>query len=271
METTTIDIPTELLIAAKITPQEVKTELARQFFKQGRISEPQARQLAGDTASLQEMFLKKEPAGHIDMAEFISWAAHDLKSPLNAVIGFTKVVLKGIDGPVNEIQVTDLTSAHSNGQRMLLLTNNLIDMARLNTGELHIEKSLGDLAQTISEAANRWKTQNPNKVITAAVNINQPGCLYDGMRMRQVLNGLLTYAANHIADGGNLNLRAHDNDREIVVEIESSGQKARDKYEMDLAMIAFICQGLISLHAGHLTIGNDTGSGLGLSFTLPKA
>ena len=271
MDTTPIEIPTELLIAAKMTPEDVKVELAIQLYKQGRIDEKMARQLAGEAARLEEIFLKKDKSGHIDMDEFISWAAHDLKSPLNAIIGFTKVVLKGIDGPVNEIQVTDLTSAHTNGQRMLTLTNNLIDMARLNNGDIKIELNPGDLAQTFSDASNRWKTTNPSKELQTAINLSQTAFTFDSPRMRQIIGGLLTYAANHVAEGGKVTLRASDDEQNVNVKIESTGEKARDKYEMDLAMIGFICRGLIGLHKGSLTLGDDTGNGVGLSFTLPKA
>ena len=271
METTTIEIPTELLTAAKVTQDEVKIELAKHFYKQGRITEMQARQLAGDDASLEEMFLRKNRINKIDMDEFISWAAHDLKSPLNAIIGFTKVVIKGIDGPVNELQVTDLSSAHTNGQRMLTLTNNLIDMARLNNGDIKIEISDGDIVQTFSDASNRWKTQNPGKELQTEILINQPAFRFDSARMRQIIGGLLTYAANHVAEGGKVTLLVRENELGISAEIKSSGEKARDKFEMDLAMIGFICRGLISLHGGSLNLGEDTGTGLTLSFTLPKA
>lgn len=270
MDMTTIELPTELLSAARMTAADVKLELAKQLFRQGRLNETQARLLAGDAARLGEMFLKNEPAGQIDMDKFISWAAHDFKSPLNAVIGFTKVVLKGIDGPINEVQVTDLTTAHTGGQRMLFLTNNLIDMARLNNAEIAIELIPGDLARTISDAANRWKTQNPAKALQVSMALNQTSFSFDASRMRQIINGLLTYAANHVGEGGKVALRARDDGQVITVEIESSGEKARDKYEMDLAMLGFICRGLLGLHGGALNLGDDTGSGLGLSFNLPK-
>jgi signal transduction histidine kinase len=265
-----IEIPTEILEAARLTPDEIKVELAMQLYKQGRINPEQAKLLAGEAPKLEDLFLKKEQAGQIDMAEFISWAAHDFKSPLNAVIGFTKVVLKGIDGPVTDLQVTDLTSAHVNGQRMLALTNNLIDMARLNNGDIKIEITEYSLAQVITEATNRWKTQNPSKELTAQVEIKPTETKLDSARIRQVVSGLLTYAGNHVAENGKVFLRAHEDDKNFMVEIKSAGEKARDKFELDLVMLGFICRGLINLHGGRLELGEDTGSGFGLRFTLPK-
>jgi len=266
-----IEIPVEIMEAAQLTPDELKVELALLLYKQGRINPTQAKLLAGEAPKLDDLFQKKEQVGHIDMDEFISWAAHDLKSPLNAIIGFTKVVLKGIDGPVNEIQTTDLTSAHVNGQRMLLLTNNLIDMARLNNGDIKIEINPSSLAQVLTDATNRWKTQNPTKELETDINIKAPDTQLDSARMRQVVSGMLTYAGNHVAEHGKVTLYARDDDKSYTIDIQSSGEKARDKYELDLAMFGFICRGLINLHGGNLELGEDTGSGFSLKFTLPKA
>jgi K+-sensing histidine kinase KdpD len=189
---------------------------------------------------------------------------------MNAITGFTKVVIKGIDGPVNETQVTDLTAAFQAGQRMLALLNNLIDMARLNNGEINIDMSVGDLGQVISEACTRWKTQNPTKELQSEIEIDPPGMLLDGARIRQAVIGLLTYAGNHVADAGKLTLRAQNDEKMFTIQIESQGQKPRDKFEMDLTMLAFICRGLIERHGGHLELGEDTGAGIALNFSLPK-
>ena len=265
-----IEIPTEILEGARLTPEEIKVELALQLYKQGRINPEQARILAGEAPKLENLFKIKGQVDHINLDEFISWAAHDFKSPLNAIIGFTKVVLKGIDGPVTDLQVADLTSANVNGQRMLGLTNNLIDMARLNNGEIKIEITDYSLIQVITEATDRWKTQNPSKELTTQIEIQTAETRMDSARLRQVVSGLLTYAGNHVAEHGKVSLHAREDDKNFMVEIESSGKKARDKFELDLAMLGFICRGLITLHGGNLEFGEDTGSGFALRFTFPK-
>ena len=269
MSTTLIEFPTEILEAARLSPDELKAELAASLYKQGRLNPEQARQLAGTSPRLEYLFFKHGQAGKLEMDEFISWAAHDLKSPLNAVIGFTKVVLKGIDGPVNETQVIDLTSAHVNGQRMLTLTNNLIDMARLSNGDIKIEKSACDLAAVLGEAISRWQNQNPNKALISEIAFGPVQVEADRARLRQVINGLLTFAANHVADGGQVRLRAQQLEAGFQIEIESSGEKARDKQELDLAMIGVIARGLLHLHDGELWIDPETSTGLALRFSLP--
>ena len=267
---TTVEIPSALMEAAKLKPEDVKVELAIQLFQQGLLTAHQTRTLAGGSIRLDEMFLKRDKSGRIDMDVFIDWAAHDLKSPLNSIVGFTRVVLKGIDGPVNELQTTDLNAAYSNGLRISTLINNLIDMARLNIGELKFSLTSGDLVQNLVDAANRWKTQNPLKELETEINIDSPVITFDRVHLRQAVTGLLTYAAYHVADGGKIVLRVQDDSHNVLFEITSAGEKPREKFEMDLAMQAFICTGLISLHGGSLNIGADTGTGVTLSFSIPR-
>ena len=69
-------------------------------------------------------------------AKIVASIAHDLRSPLNAVIGFSRVMLKGIDGPLSEMQATDLQAVYANGQAMLEMVDDLIDLAKAESGWL---------------------------------------------------------------------------------------------------------------------------------------
>ncbi|MEJ5223081.1 MAG: histidine kinase dimerization/phospho-acceptor domain-containing protein, partial [Anaerolineales bacterium] len=184
METTPINIPTDILTAAKLTPDELKAELAVRLLQQGRISPEQARALAGEHNDQVERLLWRKDK-KFDLDAFLDWASHDFKTPLNAVIGFTKVVLKGIDGPVNDMQVTDLTTAHTGGQRMLNLVSMLVDIARLNIGQIELNQAQGNIADLITEAAARWRTQNPAKDLVVDTTLHAPQIRYDNLRMRQ--------------------------------------------------------------------------------------
>ena len=131
MDKTILEIPTELLQAAKLTPEEAKTELAIRLYQLHKLNDKQAAELAGDPKAIETLVWNHRETGHFDLDDFLDWASHDLKTPLNAVIGFTKLVIKGIDGPINEVQNTDLTTAFNGGHRMLTLVSQLVEIARL--------------------------------------------------------------------------------------------------------------------------------------------
>ncbi len=269
MDKTIIEIPTELLQAAKITAEEAKTQLAIRLYQLHKLNDEQAAELAGDPKAIESLVWNNQETGRVDLDDFLSWASHDLKTPLNAVIGFTKVVIKGIDGPINEIQSADLTTAFNGGQRMLVLINNLVEMARLNNGQVTLTTKEHNLADLLEDATDRWKTQNLTMPLATSITITNPTFNVDSNHLRNIISNLLTYAAIRVTEGA-LSLSANDDNQGVKVNIQSAGKKSRDKSEMDSAMLGFICSSLIKLHGGKMDEAQETEDGILLSFSLPR-
>jgi signal transduction histidine kinase len=269
MDKTLLEIPTELLQAAHLTPEDAKTELAIRLFQLHKLNEEQAAELAGDADDFRARVWNHQQTGQLNLDDFISWASHDLKTPLNAVIGFTKVVLKGIDGPLNETQTADLTTAFNGGQRMLALISQLVEIARLNNGHLTLSRSDRDLADLLVETAERWKNQNPSKPLSTDIQIASPVFSIDPQQMRQVITYLLTLAALRVTEGAVL-LSARGDELGLKLSIQSEGKKAADPMEMDVTMLGFIARALIKMHGGQMADPQETGTGLVLGFTLPR-
>jgi len=61
-------------------------------------------------------------------SQFLANMSHELRTPLNSIIGFSRVILKGIDGPINEIQKQDMTAIYNSGQHLLTLINDILDL-----------------------------------------------------------------------------------------------------------------------------------------------
>jgi len=267
MDKTLLEIPTELLQAAKLTPEEARTELAIRLYQLHKLNDKQAAEMAGDAKVIEALVWNKRETGHFNLDEFLDWASHDLKTPLNAVIGFTKLVIKGIDGPINETQNIDLTTAFNGGQRMLSLLSGLVDIARLNNG-IKLSREEKNLTTLITENTERWKAQNPAKPLTSDIQITSPTYNVDPQQMRHIINHLLTFAAIRITEG-TVSLSATENEQGVQVSIQSTGKKGVDKMEMDSAMLGFIAGSLIKLHGGIMNEPQETEDGLLLSFSLP--
>ena len=268
MDMTILEIPTELLEAANLTPEEAKTELAIRLYQLHKLNEEQAVQLAGDSKAIENLVWRNQATGHIDLDDFISWASHDLKTPLNAIIGFSRVVVKGMDGPINETQAADLTTVFNGGQRMLALMNNLVDMARLNNGHTRLSLDECDMTNLIGKAAERWQAQNPTKTLTTDISVSTLIFNVDDIRLSQVIADLLTYAAIRVTEGS-LTLSAKEDANGLNFTIQSSGEKSRDKSEMDSAMLEFISMALIKLHGGKVEAIEETEDGILIRFSLP--
>ena len=267
MDKTVIEIPTELLQAAKLTPQEAKKELAIRLYQKHRLNEEQAVALAEDPQAIETLAWNQQETGRVNMDEFLSWASHDLKSPLNAMIGFTKVVIKGMDGPINDMQKTDLNTAFTSSQRMLTLVANLVEMAHLNNGEIVLQRKEYHVADLLKDVTDQWALKNPALPLTASIELSAPNFNVDEVRLRQVVMNLLSYAALRVT-AGTISLSANGDERGMTVTVQSAGEKSRDKFEMESAMLNFICSSLIKLHGGKLNEPQETEDGLLLEFSL---
>jgi len=269
MDKTAIEFPTELLQAAKITPEEAKKELAIRLYQLQRLNDKQATELAGDPTAIKSLVWSNDETGHFNLDDFISWASHDLKTPLNSVIGFTKVVLKGIDGPVNESQENDLTTVFTAGQRMLALVSYLVEIARLNNGHTKLLYGDCDVSELITEVTNRWKTQNPSRPLMVEMKISDPDFHLDKERARLIIMYLLALASIRITEG-TLSLFAEDSEETLNIRVQSNGKKAVDKSEMDTAMIVFVTTSLVKLHGGQMDDPQETDDGLLMRLSLPR-
>ncbi|NCP86561.1 hypothetical protein GW781_07745 [bacterium] len=268
MEKISIEIPVEILAAAQTSPEELKRSLALAWYRQGKISLTQAATLA----TLPPEEISALPETHFDLDEFLDWASHDLKTPLNAVIGFSKVVLKGIDGPVNETQATDLASVHANGQKMLTYMNHLVDAARLNRGDITLKSEEVEIATLVEEALARWNTQNPAKqaFFLSLVAPASPKILADPPRMRQLLNDLFNFAALHLENEGRLTLEMEASGPGwLVFQLRAIGLKSRAVPKVDTELAAFVARGLIGLHGGRVDLLQEEADGARARFSLP--
>jgi len=269
MDKTTLEIPTELLDAAKITAMEAKKELAVRLYQLHKLNDRQAADLAGDPKAIESLAWSNGETGHFNLDDFLSWAAHDLKTPLNSVIGFSKVVLKGIDGPVNENQETDLTTVFTAGQRMLALISYLVEIARLNNGHTKLSREDASFVDVITETKDRWGRQNPTRPLSIETKFANPVFNFDKAQMRQIVSHMLSYASVRVTEG-TVSLSASDSDDILKVRVQSNGKKPIDKSEMDSAMLGFIITSLVKLHGGQMDDPQETDDGLLLRFSLSR-
>ena len=269
MEKTFLEIPNEVLQAAKLTPEEARTELAVRLYQSHKLTSQQAAELAGNQQAFERLLWKDGDSSRFDLNHFLDWASHDLKTPLNAIIGFTKVVIKGIDGPINDTQNTDLTTAFNSGQRMLALVSQLVEIARINLGQLTLVCEPRNLDGFLTECTERWKNLNSSKPLTTDIRILSPVSNVDPLHLRQLINHTLTLAAIRITEG-TLTFSAREDEAGLHVSIQSTGRKSPDKMEMDAAMLRFITSSLVRLHGGRMEEPQETEDGLLLRLSIPK-
>jgi signal transduction histidine kinase len=135
--------------------------------------------------------------------EFLSKTSHDMRSPLNAIIGFSRVVLKGIDGPVTELQESDLTTVYESGRKLLDFINTVFDIEKIEVGRTDLESKVFDLAEAIDAAVAAVQPMVEENSDTLAVSYTgEPGTMHsDPDKIREVLVNLLAHATKFTRQG----------------------------------------------------------------------
>jgi len=267
-----IEIPNIIIESTGLKEEELKSALAVQLFLQGRLNSEQACQLCACSQDrLAELTANLKPAAetkNFDMDEFLSWASHDLKTPLNSIIGFSRIMLKGIDGPVTELQTADLTLVNASGQRMLTLLSQLVEMARLNRGETKTKKEQAQILPLLEEAAENWKQNNPDHKLETSFAVPAPGPAFnvDPQHIRQVVTNLLTYAGLHVAAGGQVNFSVDGTAAGLTLTIKSSGTRTAADVKMDAIMLSFISRSLLKLNGAELELCQADENGAHIRF-----
>jgi K+-sensing histidine kinase KdpD len=208
----------------------------------------------------------------IDLAAFVSKEAHDLKSPFNRALGFLKLVLKGMDGPISDQAKEDLTIAYLNIQYTLAMISALVDMARLGRGERQLtpESHPVDfvLQQTISEWQRKYHKENPVDINFSAPQIQIQA---DEIIIRQGIAQWISYVNEFVQEQARIDIQVEAQSEAILFNIESRGLKRQPPPECDLTMYGFVAQKIVELHQGELLKLLETDQGARVQFSLPKA
>ena len=226
-------------------------------------------------------------------SQFLANMSHELRTPLNSIIGFSRVILKGIDGPVSEMQQQDLTAIYNSGQHLLGLINDILDLARIEAGKMELnfeEVHLADLATSVMSTAKGLVKEKPIQLIQH-IPTTMPSVRGDTMRVRQVLLNLISNASK-FTDQGSITVEAivqkgPTGKMEALVSVTDTGPgiSLEDQKKLFQAFSQVdgsatrksggsglglsICANLVQLHGGRIGIQSGIGNGSTFWFTLP--
>ena len=139
----------------------------------------------------------------------MSRMGHDLKTPINAITGFSKVILKGIDGPITEFQQQDLTSIYEGGKKLLTMINDVFEVAKADTGKSGLYPVTFDVATLLGDIMTTAQPIVARREHTLTVSgVRDLGTMRaDASEVRWILLSVLFYISREI-EGGELKLVA---------------------------------------------------------------
>ncbi|MGF1460903.1 MAG: PAS domain S-box protein [Leptolyngbyaceae cyanobacterium] len=231
--------------------------------------------------------------------EFLASMSHELRTPLNAILGMTESLKEQIFGTVSDRQQKALNTIENSGTHLLELINDILDVAKIEAGQLEIEPSPVPVDTLCSSSLLFIKHQALQKSIHLSSTIPQqiPDLLVDERRVRQILINLLSNAVKFTPERGQIVLQvqrnpnyatdhhAHYLDISIsdtgigiarknldklfqpFVQIDSALNRQYAGTGLGLALVKRIAE----LHGGQVTVQSEEGIGSCFTVTLPCA
>ncbi len=160
--------------------------------------------------------LERVRAADRDRAAFLGAVSHELRSPLNAILGFADILVTEVDGPLSPEAREEVDQIRGSGKHLLDLINDILELSALESGQLRLSRGKVDLGavawDVVREAAGLLGTR------PVSVRIEGDGGVYafaDAKRVRQILTNLVGNAIKFTQEG------------EVVVEVAREGRLAR--------------------------------------------
>lgn len=210
---------------------------------------------------------------HIDLDQFISNQAHDLRTPFNHIIGFSKMTLNTVgDAPLTDFQKEDLGTIYRSSVRALALMNGLIEIARINRQEKDLNTVDVNIQQLIEQGLALWRKNNPVSDVQTETRILVSSMVVhvDEQLMRQVISGFVAYTTQYCEEKTKVIIQVEEELNRFIFCFTSSGVKAREPSELNLEMLGFINRTFVELHSGEILQAEENDEGAIIRFALPK-
>jgi len=221
-------------------------------------------------------------------SQFLANMSHELRTPLNSIIGFSRVILKGIDGPITDQQRQDLEAIFNSGQHLLGLINDILDISKIEAGKMELSfepTDLGEIIRGVMSTAIALVKDKPVE-LQQSVPADLPTIIADSRRVRQVLLNLVSNAAK-FTDRGFIRVEARVDGDFVTISVSDSGigippEKLPRIFEAFTQVDASpsrkyggtglgltISKSFVELHGGRIWVESEVGKGSTFTFTLP--
>ncbi len=226
-------------------------------------------------------------------SQFLANMSHELRTPLNSIIGFSRVIMKGIDGPVTDLQQQDLSAIYNAGQHLLNMINDILDISKIEAGKMELafdDVELPSVIESVLSTARGLVKDKQVKLVTA-MDEDLPIITADPTRIRQILLNLISNSAKFTDEGSiTVTVRKQANKKggqEIYIAVTDTGTGIAEVDQHKL-FVPFsqvdgsptrkvegtglglsITRLLIDLHGGEIGVNSEMGAGSTFWFTLP--
>ena len=188
--------------------------VAHPIMEQGRITA--SVQIMTDITERKQtelLRIDKEAAEAANRAKsgFLANMSHELRTPLNSVLGFSRVLKKGMYGPLNDKQMEYAGYIEESGEHLLNLINDILDLAKVEAGKMELDASVVSVAPLLKGAVAMFREKALKQGIKLTIDLDADANITikaDGQKLKQILFNLLSNAIKFTPDGGRVRVSA---------------------------------------------------------------
>ena len=239
------------------------------LLQKARKAEAAARKAASDTQELNaklQVAVEKAESANCAKSTFLSNMSHDIRTPMNAIIGFTTLALSNID---DKNRVKDyLTKTLASSNHLLSLINDVLDMSRIESGKNHLEEvevNLSDVLHDLKTIVSGQIYAKQLELYMDAMDVTDEDVYCDKTRLNQILLNLLSNAIKFTPAGGTVSVRV----RQLAGKVRGCGQYEFRIKDNGIGMSQEFAQKIFEPFERERTstVSRIQGTGLGMAIT----
>ena len=238
--------------------------------------------------------------------EFVSVVSHELRTPLTAIKGYTQHLMRRLEKRLRQKRLLakpeelqkelpesyDLRSlqiVQSQSEHLERLVNDLLDLSRVQCGEMNLQYTNFHLADVLAECAQLAQVSAEEHTITLDIQVQDSKIVADKLRISQVIGNILDNAIRFSPQGRQVTIELKEQDNEYLVSITDQGIGVSPEYidhiferfyrvrntasrqYSGIGLGLFVARAIVEAHGGRIWVSSNQGLGSTFSFTLPRA
>lgn len=242
--------------------------------------------------------------------EFVSIVSHELRTPLTAIKGYTQHLVRRLDRrlrqtrdtqqasqlaaasiaePPESYDLRSLNIVQSQTEHLERLVNDLLDLSRVQWGELHLQYSTFYMADVLAECVRSTQISAEQHTIYLDIQVQDSKIVADQLRVSQVIGNILDNAVKFSPQGGQVTVKLQRQDNDYLVSVIDQGigvspeyfdhiferfYRVRNKASRQYSGIGlglYVAKAIVEAHGGRIWLSSNSGIGSTFYFTLPPA